>query len=85
MLNLTRRLEARPKASPELADDRAEILRRATAPAAGIRPPDATVPMSRGISRTKTKTGLKPRSPRRGIEQKETKGTKGESIAPSGG
>jgi len=36
MRNLTRRLEARLKGSPPPSDDRAEILRRASAPAAGI-------------------------------------------------
>jgi len=33
---LTRRLEAQAKASPELSDDLAEILKRAGAPAAGF-------------------------------------------------
>ena len=42
VLTLTRRLEARLKASPELADDLAGILRRAAAPAAGINAADAT-------------------------------------------
>jgi len=38
--NLTRRLEARLKASPQLSDDLAEILRSAGAPAAGLPPTD---------------------------------------------
>jgi putative transposase len=42
MPNLTRRLEARLKASPRLSGDLAEILRRASEPAAGIRPADVT-------------------------------------------
>jgi hypothetical protein len=40
--NLTRWLEARLKSSPGLATDLTEILTRATAPTAGVRPPDAT-------------------------------------------
>jgi len=40
--NRTRRLEGRLKASPRLADDLAEIRRRASAPAAGVLPADVT-------------------------------------------
>jgi len=39
---LTRPLEARLKASPELYDDLTEIVKRASAPAAGIYPADLT-------------------------------------------
>ena len=55
--NLTRRLEARLKASPQLSDDLAEILRRAGAPAAGRTPTD--IKRTSGSHRTgtaKTKT-----------------------------
>jgi len=40
--NLTRRLDARLKTSPELSDDLTEILKRASEPAAGIQPADLT-------------------------------------------
>jgi hypothetical protein len=54
--NLTRRLEARLKASPELCDDLTEILKRASAPAAAIRPADvAPTNVPRPSARPKTK------------------------------
>ena len=53
--NLTRRLEARLKAAPQLCDDLAEILRRASAPGAGMVPADdRRTEVSRGSGRTKT-------------------------------
>ena len=54
--NLTRRLEARLGASPELSDDLTEIMTRASAPAVDIHP--AEVPrtqVSRKSARPKTK------------------------------
>jgi hypothetical protein len=54
--NLTRRLEARLKSSPGLADDLTEILTRATAPTAGIHPADKTrTPVARRSAGPKTK------------------------------
>jgi hypothetical protein len=54
--NLTRRLEARLKASPPLSDDLAEIVRRASAPAAGIPPADVMrTDAARRSGRPKTK------------------------------
>jgi hypothetical protein len=55
--NLTRRLEARLKASPELSKDLAEIMRQAAnAPTDGAQPADVTrTPISRRSGRAKTK------------------------------
>ena len=54
--NLTRRLEARLKTSPELLDDLTEILIRASAPAVGIHPADVPrTQVSRKSARLKTK------------------------------
>jgi hypothetical protein len=51
--NLTRWLEARLNASPQVSDDLAEILRRARAPTAGNRPADVMrTEVSRGSCRT---------------------------------
>jgi REP element-mobilizing transposase RayT len=55
--NLTRRLEARLKASPRLADDLSEIMKRATPPATAVGP--AVVMRARATrlsKRTKTKS-----------------------------
>jgi putative transposase len=55
--NLTRRLEARLKTSPELSDDLTEILRRANAPDASILPGEASrTQIPRRSERSKTKT-----------------------------
>lgn len=68
--NLTRRLEARLKASPRLSEDLAEILRRATAPA-GNKPPASLQrnedPPGSGRAKTKNKASMSPpkSSPRR--------------------
>ncbi len=54
--NLTRRIEVRLQAAPQLSDDLAEILRRASAPGAGTGPADAIrIEVSRESGRTKTK------------------------------
>jgi hypothetical protein len=55
-LNLTRRLEARLKASPELSEDLAEIMRQANAPTDGTQPAGVTrASDSRRLGRAKTK------------------------------
>ncbi len=54
--NLTRWLEARLKASPELSDDLTEIMTRASAPAVDIHPAEVTrTQVSRKSARLKTK------------------------------
>ena len=54
--NLTRRLEARLKAAPALPGDLAEILRRASAPAADLDPAhDEPARVTRRSGSTKTK------------------------------
>ena len=54
--NLTRRLESQLKSSPRLSDDLSEILKRATAPAAGVHPAGVPrTPVSRRSALPKTK------------------------------
>ena len=54
--NLTRRVEAGRKASPELSNDLTQILRWPSASAAGLHPDDVTpTRISRRSSQSKTK------------------------------
>ena len=54
--NLTRRIETRLKASPELSNDLAEILKRASSPDAGVHQADAKrKPVAIARSKTKNK------------------------------